>query len=168
MRRTPALLLLVGSLMVFASAGYGFLHARVRPALPLSLPADIAGAPMTAKQEGWRAIESITYLHHQDFPLAAGAVGYYGLNHDATLWVARASSEWAASRMANAMATTIGRSESPFKPTNIRHHDDHHVHELTGMGQTHFYFQSGDLIVWLDVHPELAEPGLQQVMAFYP
>jgi hypothetical protein len=36
------------------------------------------------------------------------------------------------------------------------------------MGQRHFYFQSGSLVVWLAADDTLAEPALEQVAAFYP
>jgi hypothetical protein len=36
------------------------------------------------------------------------------------------------------------------------------------MGQKHFYFQSGDLLIWLAADQEIAEQAISQVLEFYP
>src|SRR3990172_85166 len=57
---------------------------------------------------------------------------------------------------------------SPFSPVGERQDGTRIVYELDGMGQKHFYFQSGKMIVWLAVNPERAEEALTQVLKFYP
>ena len=66
-----------------------------------------------------------------------------------------------------AMRERIALGRSPFTPIGERSIAGRTVYELTGMGQQHFYFQSGRLVIWLAVDPPAAEPVLQAVLDFY-
>ena len=68
--------------------------------------------------------------------------------------------------MRDKIARTSG--SSPFSPVGERKDGSRTIYELDGMGQKHFYFQSGKLIVWLAVDLESAEEVLAQVLKFYP
>jgi hypothetical protein len=42
------------------------------------------------------------------------------------------------------------------------------IYELEGMGQRHYYFQSGKLLIWMAANPELAEQAITEILKFYP
>jgi len=56
----------------------------------------------------------------------------------------------------------------PFTPAGERQIDGRTIYLLEGMGQQHFYFQSGNLVVWMAVDPPLADQALTEILAFYP
>jgi hypothetical protein len=66
------------------------------------------------------------------------------------------------------MKDKIAEGNSPFTPTGERPDGSRVIYELGGMGQKHFYFQSGDLLIWLAADVDLAEQALGQVLVFYP
>lgn len=166
-RYLPFVLIALGALLVLTGAGSAYLNQLVQNPQPAPLPVRLAGLSLIAKNEGAIALREVSELHGQDFLLTSGAVGRYGTNHEATLWVSGAPHPLIAARMIASMHEKIGQGNSPFVPLGTRQHNQHTIHELEGMGQKHFYFQSGNLIVWLAVDPELAEQVLQETLAFY-
>jgi hypothetical protein len=67
-----------------------------------------------------------------------------------------------------AMKDKIAEGNSPFTPAGERPDGGRVIYELEGMGQKHFYFQSGDLLIWLAADQEIAEQAISQVLEFYP
>lgn len=132
------------------------------------LPSQVANQRMTANNEGWRATDEFSRLHQQEFPLMAGAIGTYGLNPEAKLWVGEVLFEFMASRMVTEMRDKIAEGNSPFLPTGELQQAGRTIYALDGMGQKHFYFQSGKLIVWLAANEDLADQALQDTLEFYP
>jgi hypothetical protein len=119
---------------------------------------------------GEKAIAEFSRLHGNDFPLTSGAVGMYGSNHSATLWIAGALFKPLAGRLLAAMRDKIAGSagESPFTPVGELQNGPRTIYALNGMGQKHFYFQSGKLLIWLAVDPQIADETLTTVLKFYP
>jgi len=169
-RLFPVCLMGIGILILLVSVGFWGYNQKVRHPSSAPLPESVADLDLTESLLAERAITEFTRLHGVDFPITSGAVGMYGTDHSATLWVAGAPLRPVAGRMLVAMrekiASTSGRS--PFSPVGERQDGTRTVFELDGMGQKHFYFQSGKLIVWLAVDPERAEEALTQVLKFYP
>ena len=69
--------------------------------------------------------------------------------------------------MLNQMQESIAEGNSPFTPIGMSAIDGRAVYELAGMGQTHYYFQSGARVVWIAAAPEVAGTALQEALAFY-
>jgi len=86
----------------------------------------------------------------------------------AMLWVAGVPAKVMAARMVNEMEQAIANGESPFTPTGTRRVNGRTLYELTGMGQRHYYFQSGSLVVWLAADDPIAETALADALNFYP
>ena len=66
------------------------------------------------------------------------------------------------------MRDKIARSETPFTQLNEMKYGSRTVYELVGMGQQHYYFRSGNLVIWLAVNEQVAELALQEALEFYP
>ena len=111
------------------------------------------------------ALAEIESLHGKGFEMTDGTVVRYG---DAMVWVAKAKDEAAAQAMVDTMtrriaAARIVEGRSPFTPTGTRPINGRTVWTLTGMGQSHFYWQTSSKVVWLAISPALAEQGLREL-----
>jgi len=169
-RLLPLALIGLGVIFIIGTAGFWSYNQKLQNPALAPIPERVAGLALTQSLFGKEAIAEFTRLHGNEFPLVSGAMGMYGSSHSVTLWVAGATAPLTAGKMVIAMrdkiASTSGRS--PFLPIGEREAGSRTVYELDGMGQKHFYFQSGKLIVWLAVDPERAEEILTQILNFYP
>ncbi len=134
----------------------------------IALPKSLAGLPLSTASYGPDAVAEITSLHQKDFSLLSGAMGMYGAERQFTVWVARFSSSSTAAQMVNNMREKISAGSSPFSPTREQQIGARTIYELEGMGQKHFYFQSGNLVIWLAANVEVADQGFKSVLEFYP
>ncbi len=168
----PVALVVAGALLLLGSVGYWtYTQALANPGAA-AVPDSIAGAPLSQKTVGVEAVAEVTRLHGKEFPLTSGAMAMYGQGA-ATLWVSGTAASPLAAEMVRAMTDKIadasaGSARSPFTPTGTRRLNGRNVYELDGLGQRHFYFQSGSLVIWLAVDESLAEDALGEVSQFYP
>lgn len=160
-------LVIAGALLLLGSASY-LLYARTlaNPGAA-AVPDSIAGAPLSQKTVGLEAVAEVTRLHGKEFPLTSGAMAMYG-EDAATLWVSGTAASPLAAEMVRAMTDKITQGRSPFTPTGTRRLNGRDVYELDGLGQRHFYFQSGNLVIWLTADDSIAEDALGEVAQFYP
>jgi len=169
MRSRIALLLAVAgaALLLFAGGTWLYTFLKAGPgAAPL--PEMLAGLPLVQETSGAAAVEELTRMHGMGFPFTSGAVGRYGVGEQAVIWVSGFSSASMADQMTAEMHARIAEGRSPFKPVGQRRAGWHTIYELDGMGQKHFYFRSGELVIWLAVDERLAEEALLQILVFYP
>lgn len=166
-RSGPVALVIAGALLLLGSAGY-LLYARAL-ADPggAAVPDSIAGAPLSQKTVGIEAVAEVTRLHGKEFPLTSGAMAMYG-EGAAALWVSGTAASPLAAEMVRAMTDKIAQGHSPFTPTGTRRLNGRDVYELDGLGQRHFYFQSGSLVIWLAADDSIAENAMGEVLQFYP
>jgi hypothetical protein len=66
------------------------------------------------------------------------------------------------------MAARIAEGNSPFRPAGELQFGARRVYQADGLGQIHFYFQSGSQVIWMACDESLGERALSEVMAFYP
>ncbi len=166
-RRGPALAIALGAVMVLASISTYVLTQRLARPGAAPLPPHLAGISLDEARYGSSATAEVTRLHDRSFPLLAAAAGEYGGGR-ATLWVGETVAPWSAAQMVQAMGQSIGKGGSPFLPTGEQVVAGRTIHTLDGMGQSHFYFQSGRLVIWLAVDPSLAAFALEEALRFYP
>jgi hypothetical protein len=166
-RITGILLALVGVLLAIGSVAYFFVGQAIADPGVVSLPKSLAGLSLSSATYGLEAVAEINRLHSQEFPLTSGAMGMYG-DSEATVWVTGLPITAMAAQMVSAMRDKIAASNSPFTPTGEQAQGSRSIYTLDGLGQKHFYFQSGDRVIWLAVDPALAPQILQQTLEFYP
>lgn len=164
----PFLLILSGILLILAVVGTMLYDRAMTKPGAVPLPAQVADQQLAFKSEGQPAIDEFEHMHRQEFPLVAGSVGTYGVNNEAKLWVAEAPLDFMAGRMVVDMRDKIATGNTPFTPVSERQQPERTIYELDGLGQKHYYFQSGKLIVWLAADEEIAEQALDKVLEFYP
>jgi len=158
----------VGCLLLLSGVGYALFRQAVEDPAPAPLPEQVAGLPLVRRTVGWQAADEISRLHRKKFPLSSAVVGVYGINQGVTLWVSGVPLELFASQMLSSMKNAIAEGNSPFTPVGEERIGERHIYALDGMGQKHFYFRSGNLLIWLAADPALAEEALKEVLDFYP
>ena len=167
-QRLPLLLGLLGLLLVGSGIAYGAFERAIASPGPAPLPRSVAGLELGEELAGREAADNIAQLHRRQFPLSGAAVGTYrNGGQSATLWVSESPVVLVASRMERAMEQAIATKETPFVPEASRRVDGRMVHVLRGMGQSHYYFRSGNLVIWLAADQALAEAALAEVLDFY-
>jgi hypothetical protein len=159
---TAGFLVVVLGIVVYFSSGTG-----KNPDTPL-IPHELVALPLARLNTGQEALFEINQLHGRTFPLTAGAVGRYGMEDEATIWVAETADEAAAKEILLAMRDRISEGNSPFTPTSELQTGNRNIYMLDGLGQKHFYFQSRNLIVWAAADTPLYERVVAQVLSFYP
>lgn len=157
-----------GALISLGGVGYAQINHRISNPAPAPIPGEVASLSLTRVATGWQAVREVSRLHGKDFPLTSAGVGGYGADESITIWATGAPVRPLAWRMLVAMRDKIAENNSPFTPLGERRDRRRAVYELEGLGQKHFYFQSGNLIVWLAVDEELAEQALAQILEYYP
>jgi hypothetical protein len=156
----------LGALLLAASLVYWRYTEALASPDDVAVPGSLAGERLTQQEAGVEAVEDITRLHGKEFPISAGAMGLYG-GGAATLWVSGSPAAPMAAAMVRAMRDKIAEGRSPFTLLGTRSLSGSEIYELTGMGQSHFYFQAGALVVWLAADEALAEAALQEALTFY-
>ena len=162
------LLILLGVLILVGSLGYGFYSYRLTNPESAPLPQSLAGLPLNIHIYGKDAVNDINQLHGLAFPLSSGAVGIYGDQKQATLWISGTSSKSMAAKLTANMVMRIAEGNSPYTPIGESTDRNRTIFALEGHEQKHFYFQSGNLVVWLAANTEIAENALTETLVFYP
>jgi len=170
LRRPAAVLtILVGVLVLLGSLAYWRFSQAVANPDAVTLPESLAGLPLASAAYGPQAVAEVNRLHRKEFPLTSGAMGMYGSDAaEATLWVTGVPLDAMAAQTVAAMHDKIAEGNSPFRPTGEREAGRRTVYELDGMGQKHFYFQAGALVIWLAADADIAEQALAQALVVYP
>jgi hypothetical protein len=168
-KRILALIFIIaGILMLGSLTGYIIIEQRVNNPTAAALPQSIDGFPLSLALHGSEAVHEIYRLHGKDFLLTSGSVGVYGNMGQITLWITGTPLNVFATRLINSMETKIDEGDSPFTPVAERYINNRKVYELDGIGQKHFYFQSGRYVIWLAADEEFSEGVLISSLEFYP
>ena len=168
-RRTTAIGLIVfGLVLVVFAIVYPFDDLAIEEVTKPTLPEQVAGEQLFSQVEGGAAVEEINQMHGKDFGLTDGARGSYGTNNEIIIWVSGSASEADAAQLVKEMRDKIAEGNSPFEPIGEELIDGRTVYELEGWGQMHYYFQSGNQVIWLAANPDLAEDALTEVLEYYP
>ena len=168
MRRIgPVVVIGAGVLLILLMGAWLYVGNLIDHPGIVPLPEQVAGLPLSSKLTGTDATEEFSMLHKEHFPLTSGAVGVYGDNQIG-LWVGGAPLDFMAARLVSAMRGKIAEGHSPFTPVAERQDGSRTIYVLEGMGQSHYYFQSKNLVIWLASQPDLADKALQQTREAYP
>jgi hypothetical protein len=164
-----AFFFLVGAGLLLSGVGYWWFVQKIGTPDAAVLPETIAGLSLAQSRYGVEAVAEVTRLHDKSFPLSSGAFGMYGGSDQMTmLWVTGTPVQPVAKQMVAAMEEAIAKGESPFTPVEVLDVNGRSVYELTGMGQRHYYFRSGNTVIWLAADEETADTALAETLSFYP
>lgn len=167
MRKALPIIIVISGFLILATALYLiWLPAPQASQQTTSFPTSVTGFSLTQHINGKEAIDSINQLHGKEFPLQDGVVAVYG-EQNATLWVSVAASQNEASELTSLMVERIAEGNSPFVQKGVLDFNGVLVYYLEGLGQNHYYWQSGNLVLWLAVDAEYAGDALMETLAFY-
>jgi hypothetical protein len=167
-KRSALLLIGFGVFVILVALAYGYYQQRISQIGPAPLPGEIAGLTLRGRVFGAPALDELFWMHGQDFQLNQAAVGNYGAGNEITIYAAGTAFGFIAGRLIIDMRDKIASSETPFTPLVERQYGSRRVYELEGMGQKHYYFRSGNLVIWLAGNEQEAEWALGQALDFYP
>jgi hypothetical protein len=159
--------LTLGTLLLLTSAVALVFHQAVALPGAAPLPATLAGLRLVESIYQGSAVEAINRLHGLDFSLSSAAVGAYQGQASAILWVSGAPTSWHAMSLTKDMRNRIAEGNNPYTPLGEREVGGTIVYELEGLGQRHYYFRAGSLMIWLSVDEGLSETALQECLSFY-
>ena len=145
----PMIVMAIGLVVLIIAAMAAPVALRLMNPGAAALPPMLGGMPIQGAIYAAQAVDTIDQMHSKSFPLSSGAVGVYGPFNEAVLYISGAPTEGLAKRMTVEMTERISESETPYTPTGEELIGPTRVYVLEGHGQQHFYFQAGDLLVWL-------------------
>lgn len=163
----PYILLVIGIALVGFTIWYSRQSPRQLPIESADAPQSLAGFALADFLTGAEAVTEIQSMHMGEFQIGQAIVSSYGAGN-VLLWVADAGSPEASTSLLDQMAAVIGQGGTPFNPTGIYEFSSRQVYGMDGGGQLHFFFQSGQKVVWLSADPTAAEQALIEAMAYYP
>ncbi len=154
------------ALLLFSGAALAYLQAVSQPEGE-TLPHSIAGVGLVETLYGGEAVEAINRMHLGDSDLSSAAIGWYGLGSQITLYVSSAPLALLAENMAQGMEDKIRTGDTPFAWEGAVEHGGKRVVQMTGLGQSHFLYRQGRLVIWLAADQALAQTALAETIAFY-
>jgi hypothetical protein len=161
------LLIIIGITVLTGTILYYFnIDQSWKGALVNNIPPMLAGVQLSQVITGEEAIDSIQKLHGKEFPLEDGAVAIYG-SRNVILWISDAGDNSDAKELTELMKIRISEGRSPFKEQGKFVQNGITIYELEGLGQQHFYWQSGRLVLWLAADDEFAETALMETIDIY-
>lgn len=164
----PILLILLGGALLLTMVVFSiFGFPQPNQISDLALPPQLGGYSLSKQITGSSAVSEFTELHGKNLVVEDGVKGIYGKWSAATVWVAEAETENAARQLLTDMEAKIAEGRSPFTPHASMVVNDRTIYVLDGMGQSHFYFLSGNALIWLAANPAIADQALQDALNFY-
>jgi len=133
----------------------------------LRVPASLAGNPMVTSLRGAAALADVSRLHGKTIDAVDAAVARY--QNGATLWVSASPSALAASRLLWRMNRRMANGTQVFSAPRPQQIGGRSVFVTEGIGQIHYYYQSGARVIWLALPPGLhASVALETLLNVYP
>lgn len=163
----PTFLIVLGAALIALAAAFpAILSAKPEPA-STPVPGQVSGYTLVSEATGKAALSEFSQLHGKSLSVLSGSRATYGAGNQVTLWVAGTSSNEDTRQLLEDMRDKIAEGKSPFQPTENRQVGERTIYTLDGMGQKHFYFQSGKNLIWLAANVEIADRALQDALNYY-
>ncbi len=170
MRRARRMLTPAG-LTVIGVAAVAALLANARPpAAPpagdLQAPPILAGSALVAAIRGPAALAELARLHGRRIEAVDGLVARYG--GGLTVWISASSSPPRTTMLLFEMTRRLAGAATPFTAPRALEISGRTVFATDGLGQRHYYYQSGSLAIWLAAPPSVADATLRKLLQVYP
>jgi len=134
------------------------------------LPESIGEFRLQKMESGEKAKKEIARLHGKNLDFRTGYIGTYTLgNTKAKLWISDYNSKIEAAgeveRMARRIQTREGKEFRHFRMIPI---EGIPIYFVVGMGQAHYFYQTGNKVIWLAVDPRLAKETIRDLIGKIP
>lgn len=171
--RTGRVLTGVGLAAVFAAIVVALLANTTNPpsgqsaSHELRVPAALAGISLAATARGQAALAEVSRLHGKRIEAADAVVARY--QDGTTLWVSVSATAPEASRLLWRMNRRMANGTNVFSAPRPQEIGGRTVFVTEGMGQTHYYYQSGNRVLWLTVARGTHAPtAIETLLTLYP
>lgn len=132
----------------------------------LTAPQTLAGGPLVASVRGPAALQEIGRLHGKRIDAADALVARYA--GGITLWISASPSTLKAAALLFQMNRRLSGGSDVFAAPRTQEVSGRTVFVTSGLGQRHYYYQSGHAVVWLAAPPPLAADALDTLLQTYP
>ncbi len=129
-------------------------------------PAALAGAPLAVSVRGPAALREVARLHGRRIDAADALVVHYA--QGIVLWITTSRHALSATALLWRMNRRMAGGTSIFTAPQAREIHGRTVFSTAGLGARHFYYQSGNNVLWLQAPEGLAEAALQELLTHYP
>ena len=141
--------------------------SETEPQDVLRVPAALAGTPIVTSLRGAAALADVSRLHGKTIAAVDAVVARY--RDGTTLWVSASSSALEASRLFWRMNRRIANGTEVFSAPRPQEIAGRSVFVTEGIGQIHYYYQSGARLIWLAVPPgPHAGAAIEALLDLYP
>lgn len=128
------------------------------------IPEKLGIFTLTNSVLGKDALSEFEKLHGKGFDLLGGyRADYASGGKNATLWVGQAKDAAGADELTKAMADKIGMGNAMFTDLQELEIGTRLIYTVNGQGQQHFFYATGDKIVWLAIDSEYAPDALHSL-----
>ena len=133
----------------------------------IRLPEVLAGSPVVTSLRGAAALADVSRLHGKAIGAIDAAVARY--QDGTTLWISVSSSALEASRLLWRMNRGMANGTDVFTAPRPQELGGRPVFITEGIGQIHYYYQSGVRVIWLGVPAgPHAGAAIEALLDFYP
>lgn len=128
------------------------------------LPKNMQGLQLKNLVEGESAEAMINRLHNKRVTSKDSYIGHYaGDGLRATLYFSRFNTEDEASELLESMIEGMKRSGGAFGHFRRFTENDKPVYSVFGLGQIHYFYQTGRSLIWLAADPPVAQEVFMDV-----
>jgi hypothetical protein len=128
------------------------------------IPEKLGTLKLGKSELGKDALKEFESLHGKAFELVGGyKADYSGSGAQATLWVGQAKDSAGAELLTKEMVDKIGQGNPIFTDLNEMSISNRTIYQVSGQGQSHFFYAVNDKIVWLAATPDYAPDALHSI-----
>ena len=133
----------------------------------LRVPQALAGTPILTSLRGQAALNEVSRLHGKTLDAVDALVARY--QDGTTLWISASSSALEASRLLWRMNRRMANGTKVFSAPRLQELRGRTVFVTEGLGQVHYYYQSGTRVLWLGVPPgPHTGAAIEALLELYP
>ncbi len=122
------------------------------------LPDKVSGFSLNKKLTGSEAEDFVNRLHYGTVAADENEIGFYSSEKgSAVIYISYYNSDDEADQILLQMVEKIENVPSPFEGGDSFELSDHIIYRYSGLGQSHFVFSSGNVLLWISADVMWAE-----------
>lgn len=130
------------------------------------LPTNLKGLRLQNTVQGQAAEAMINRLHNKEVTAKDNYIGHYqGQGAKAVLYVSKFQSQQEAEALLASMSDRIKTNSNTFGHFRRMSARGLTVYSVLGLGQVHYFYQEGHVLIWLAVDPTVAQETFEAVLA---
>ncbi len=138
---------------------------KTAQALP-KLPEKTGTLQLTHIIQGVEADKFMYRMHGKMTGTHSSIIGYYGNNRKNVLYISSFETPESAEKALTQMAVKIKKGSSGFTPAKKTPSKEGMIYRTDGMGLKHFFYRSGNFLIWWQAEPVKAELTFQELHTF--